>query len=592
MSRGWCEVEIAMSRSQPGTTGVVAAERIGLAMTAAPGTQRGADPHRSLHMTNTSPMLRALPLAGLFLLSITNACVIITGGDDGGDGGSDDDGCVDLSQVCPNLACEFGNVVVDGCEICECQEACVPGPPPECASPVFLDEECRWVCGNGGCIADEDCGPGFTCVFDGGRSGGGSSGQDTPDGRGDVAAPPPLGVCIPVEPIGCRADEECGEGFFCDFSVGVADGAAPDRDNDGEEPGDSGDAQAPSPEPRGQCRPLPPECFSDLDCPDGQVCQFPDFANGLVAIGGVCIDAPPVSECASDDQCPDGLVCEVQCLPDPSCPMCDACFVFGTCVEPARPCFVNEDCREGEFCDAVTSAARRPCLDADGDGQCDDAVDPLPAGVCRVIDPCADVVCPAGTVCSADSGEATCVAMPTMCRGTEECADGLVCNAADVCLPPPDCDPMGGPCAAVCYGFCVEPAVTCFTQEDCADDEVCVFAGVTGPNRPLIAPPSGTCQPAPGGCDSNEECVDGQVCVDGACVEGPVDACANVRCRGGFACQLDAAGNADCVELPVCSSTSECAEGTTCSVELGDCNSAPGCVDGQECPALCYGYCV
>jgi hypothetical protein len=547
-------------------------------------------------MTNMTPILRALPLAGLFLVASTSACVIITGGDDGGGGSDDDDGCVDLTEFCPSLTCEFGNVVVDGCEICECQEACDAGQPPECAFPIFLEEECRWVCASGGCIDNEDCGDGFVCVLDGGSSGGGSSGDaNTPEGSGDAAAPVRQGVCVPVEPEGCAFDEDCGEGFFCDLTGG-REGGAPDGGpgDSGDAPDDSGDAQEPiPPPPRGQCVALPPPtCFSDLDCPDGTICQFPDVPNGLVAIGGICVEAPPVSECERNDQCPDGQVCEVECLPDPNCPVCDVCFFVGTCVEPDRACVVNEDCREGEFCDGAAAAARRPCLDVDGDGQCDDAIDLLPAGVCRPLDPCADVVCPEGQRCVADLGEAICVSTPTTCRGTEECAEGLVCNAADLCLPPPGCDPTAGLCEAVCYGFCIEPVVFCFTQEDCADDEVCVFEGFVDPNRPLIAPPSGTCQPAPTQCTTTDTCGEGQVCLEGACVDAPVDACATVRCEQGFGCQLDAAGNAECVELQTCVSTDECRDGRTCSVETGDCFHDPACGAGQDCVALCYGYCI
>jgi hypothetical protein len=64
-----------------------------------------------------------------------------------------------------------------------------------------------------------------------------------------------------------------------------------------------------------------------------------------------------------------------------------------------------------------------------------------------------------------DTGDATDTADPDGgCYGDQDCPDGLVCNAAEVCLPPPGCDT--GPdisCPAVCYGECIEPeeAATC-----------------------------------------------------------------------------------------------------------------------------------
>jgi hypothetical protein len=157
-----------------------------------------------------------------------------------------------------------------------------------------------------------------------------------------------------------------------------------------------------------------------------------------------------------------------------------------------------------------------------------------------------------------------------------------------VCLPPPDCNPFVGPCETVCYGFCVEPVAVCYGDEECDANEVCVFELSTGPNRPLIAPPSGTCQPAPGSCTTNETCASGQVCIEGACID---ELCATVRCGAGEVCKVDAAGTAECVQLQACASTEECRQGT-CSVETGDCNAAPGCADGQDCVALCYGYCL
>jgi hypothetical protein len=54
------------------------------------------------------------------------------------------------------------------------------------------------------------------------------------------------------------------------------------------------------------------------------------------------------------------------------------------------------------------------------------------------------------------------------CYGDTDCPDGLVCNAVEVCLPPPGCE-SDSDCDPVCYGECVEPddATTCeMVQED------------------------------------------------------------------------------------------------------------------------------
>jgi hypothetical protein len=529
--------------------------------------------------TTTTPFRSMLPLAGLLVLAATNACVIVN------DDGDDDDECVDLTEVCPNLSCEFGNVVVDGCAICECNTACDPGPAPECAFPVLIEDECRWQCGAGQCFTDADCGPGFICVqsFE-------APGGDQADPSEAVAFPPADGVCIPVQ-TGCVSDADCGEGFFCDFD-GAEGRAAPPP------PGDGSDEQQrpqPDPLPEGQCRPLPTTCFEDTDCPEGQICQQRGFANGLVAPGGVCIDPPPVSECEVDTDCDEGQVCAVECRSDPNCPACPVCFVVGTCVAAEQPCFSDDECAEGFFCD-FSGAAARPCFDADNDGRCDDASDLLPpAGICRPLEepnPCAFVLCREGTTCVVDNGQATCVADGSLCRSDDECDGGLVCNAADICLPPPDCDPARDLCLAVCYGVCVEPVRTCFADTDCDRGEICVFDDDGGFNRRIIAP-RGTCQPAPTPCRADDACAAGEICLDGACVEDPnANPCAIVRCRPGTTCRVNAAGNAECVpDAVVCMSDADCRDGGRCNAGIDVCNPPPDCQPDAPCPDVCFGFC-
>lgn len=536
-----------------------------------------------------TPLRSILPLAGLLVLAATNACVIING-----DGDDDDDQCVDLTEVCPNLSCEFGNVVVDGCAICECNTACDPGPAPECAFPVLIEEECRWECGAGECFFDEDCGPGFVCV---------KPGTETPDGdqadppEGGDAFPAPDGVCVAIQ-NGCFSDADCGDGFFCDFSGnGVDREAPPPPDNGGAEPEPQPDPVPPPPE--GQCLPLPTECFSDVDCPEGQVCEFPDFTNGLVAPGGVCVVPTPVSECEVDTDCAEGQVCAIECRSDPNCPECDVCLFFGTCVTPEQPCFADEECADGEFCDF--GGAARPCLDADGDGLCDDGNDLIaPQGVCRPLEepnPCAAVLCLEGTTCVVENGEAKCIATEPLCAGDAECGEGLVCNAADICLPPPDCDPsLDRPCVDLCYGFCVAPVVSCFGDADCDRGEICVFDGGIdaggGANRPIIAP-QGTCQPAPTTCDADVGCAEGEICLNGQCTIDPnTDPCATVRCSAGTTCQVNAAGNAECVpDAAVCASDADCANGGRCNAGIDVCNPPPDCQPGEACADVCFGFC-
>ncbi|MCH8028826.1 MAG: hypothetical protein IH874_02710 [Candidatus Dadabacteria bacterium] len=77
--------------------------------------------------------------------------------------------------------------------------------------------------------------------------------------------------------------------------------------------------------------PVPlPECTTDADCAEGEVCE-----------AGECVPAP---ECIIDADCAEGEVCEV-----------------GTCIEEPE-CTVDADCAEGEVCEAGA------CVEVDGGG--------------------------------------------------------------------------------------------------------------------------------------------------------------------------------------------------------------------------------
>ncbi len=557
-----------------------------------------------------------LPLSGaVFLLAVTGGCIIIN---DGGDAGDED--CVELNDACPNLTCDTGNVVVDGCPICECAPVCEPGPAPECANPILLDD-CTWTCGTSECFSDVDCGDGFFCSFTDGTI---PPGGDVPEGAPDAAPVAPGGVCLPLEqPLGCFSDLDCGTGFFCDLTAagggsggGASDPAPP--------PPDGGGAERPAPPQfEGFCAPLN-ECFSDVDCAESEHCEFPGLPNGLVAIGGICVD-DVVSECSADEDCGEGFVCAVECGQDSNCPNCDVCLFVGTCVEVDRPCGSDAECDAGEFCDFNT-ADRIACIDADNDGVCD--TDPVPAlGVCRAspvtgcevdtdcaegqicaltdqcvcdaqcrddgmggclpcecppaggvcidqpLTPCATVRCNADTTCQvALDGTAACVPNEGQCASDAECAAGTHCNAGiDFCLPSPNCVD-GQNCIDLCYGFCVVDVVSCFDDAGCAADETCVFDPTIdgGANRPIIAP-QGTCQPR----------------------DPTLDPCAAVRCAQGTTCEVNAAGDAECVAtVGTCASDNECPADTRCNAGAEVCNTSPDCVAGEPCIDVCFGFCV
>ncbi len=83
------------------------------------------------------------------------------------------------------------------------------------------------------------------------------------------------------------------------------------------------------------------------------------------------------------------------------------------------------------------------------------------------------------------------------CYSNDDCSDGGVCNAAEICLSA--CQ-AGTICPAVCAGFCVEPEQDIcggFANLACDDDEFCSFGT---PPSDAAADLSGLCLPRPQFC--------------------------------------------------------------------------------------------
>ena len=98
-------------------------------------------------------------------------------------------------------------------------------------------------------------------------------------------------------------------------------------------------------------------CFSDWDCPPGQVCELQtqpgcDPATGicdpLIEPPGICVDDGNV-ECVSDEDCLDGDAWHARCIE-------------GRCEYVEQFCMADSDCGPGFACELVD------CLDPDPNG--------------------------------------------------------------------------------------------------------------------------------------------------------------------------------------------------------------------------------
>ncbi len=212
---------------------------------------------------------------------------------------------------------------------------------------------------------------------------------------------------------------------------------------------------------------------------------------------------------------------------------------------------------------------------------------------------------------------------PTGCYGDEDCRDGLVCNAAEVCHAPPGCE-RGQDCPAVCYGECVRPTepTGCYSSEQCAPGEYCTTetGACDSTCAPGMACPDvcrGECKPRNNGsiCYSDSECSAGQFCDFDPCVFPEADASGGadrIACGGVCSDRVDCSTDADCDrgefcgcapfpgETPPnglmpcymqcqpretqCSADVECAAGQVC--QNGVCvEPQRECYDNSQCPA-------
>ena len=490
-------------------------------------------------MRTFQTVTRALPLCSLFfLMAAEDDCVIRILQDPEPDP-------TECSDVVCTLACENGLAIGDdGCAICACAPTCqFEGAiePPECpegSEPIFDEDACIFQCQPIQARCElMDCGPGFTCI-DTERGGqcipiDSQCSSDDECGAGfrcetacgaDPGCPEcdiclVVGTCVP-NTTGCFSDVDCGPGFRCELSQNGGASPAfcdPADPNCGDIACREGDSACDPPQPPpadGVCVPADVTCFSDADCAGGFICEFfdpttgrpsppdecgPDGSNCLIAPMGICVP-PPAPSCSTDADCQAGFVCETYtscggcediCIVDEAgnviCDRpCDAtCIEEGVCIPaPTGECRSDDDCAAGQVCQLESSC---PCECMPGDDSCACPAiwcEPIDAGVCVDLEPLpCPALCGPGSECViGEDGSIGCAPLPTLCSSSDDCQVGEICNAGDICLPPPGCD-NGENCITLCYGYCVDSA----------------------------QPPSDT-------CDANGACPDGARCLDGRCI--------------------------------------------------------------------------
>ncbi len=387
-----------------------------------------------------------------------------------------------------------------------------------------------------------------------------------------------------------------------------------------------------------------PECYTDLDCKPGQMCEQTAICPPCVdadpacdapcLLGGICVDTCPQIKCEAGyiavdadydgcyesclKSCEDGADCKPgqTCEPYYDCPCTSpfclvACFPIGVCMDGG--CDFEILCVEG------TEA-----VDTDGDGcndtckaPCEDACDCYNSGLefdsaCLMLCPTCDNYwsCSDAGYCDQECGPVpwdTALCKESECQSDDECKPYQMCEVTTVC----PCNGTDPACLAPCWliGECVDyaggccdvdsdcgdgmacvanvckekpPMGECWSDADCFGDAFCSGSSVCPCGAACFAPDqTGTCTSPWSPCDPDGTCKDGYSC---ECLSDPSCPVCDV-CW--FGCVPD-----DDPEPVGCYGDNDCPAGTKCNA--GDiCLPPPGCDEpGAICPAVCYGYCV
>ncbi len=353
------------------------------------------------------------------------------------------------------------------------------------------------------------------------------------------------GSCLGASPLGCRNDDACAVGEYCD----LGDGVCKVREVVG--------------------------CSTDAECPRNQRCN---------TLTQVCIDGSRT--CVDDTTCAAiGQLCEpttqqcVDCYEPSHCTAPTMC-IANQCQDPSGGCVLDTDCNPpGTVCEGGA------CVPG-----CSDPRTPIPCGL--------------GTVCNTTNGR--CEAGNVTCQDDNECSPpNTVCESGQ-CIP--GCGQVGGlQCTggATCNpgtGRC-ETSNTCTDDTECAAPATICEAGVcvSGCGQPgglacnagtVCDTNTGRCVTVSGPCGSDAECgPPTTVCESGQCIGG-CGQVGGIQCSGNTVCN-QATGRCDAGGM-VCMSDQDCAPPSPiCNRVTGACD--PGCIT-TGCPAMetcnqTTGYC-
>jgi hypothetical protein len=353
------------------------------------------------------------------------------------------------------------------------------------------------------------------------------------------------GVCVPAQVAGCKNDDACSIGEYCDTADGV-------------------------------CKTIEiVGCTTDEICPPDQRCN---------TLTGVCVQGR--RSCTDEAQCTAiGKHCDttvgqcVDCLTMSHCPSPNICFK-GSCVDPSQGMCMT-------------------------DVQCNPPVSVCNNGICA---PGCDVpgapTCPLGTFCNTGTGH--CDAGQVTCMNDSECSPPASICESGQCIP--GCTQIGGlQCTGgfVCNassGRC-EPASGCTNDAQCgAPAQICesgqCVPGCGQPGAPACVAGTvcdtgtGRCVTVQGPCMNDTECgAPTGVCETGQCVPG-CGQVGGIQCTGNTVCNTTS-GRCD-PGGPVCMGDQDCAPPTTiCNLGNGACDpgcSTTGCVSPEVCNAA-TGHC-